>query len=67
VRFGGLGQKFNLISDDVSERAAVRRLEGFNGYGVGFDDVASPVNGAVKRNEDTFALRFGRAGQTHGV
>ena len=25
------------------------------------------VNGAVKRNEDTFALRFGRAGQTHGV
>ena len=40
VRFGGLGQKFNLISDDVSERAAVRRLEGFNGYGVGFDDAS---------------------------
>lgn len=67
MRLDGFGQKINLIPDDVSERAAVRRLEGFYGNGVGFDDVTCSMNRAVKRNENAFTGRFRRTRQTDGI
>lgn len=42
MRLDGFGQKINLIPDDVSERAAVRRLEGFYGNGVGLTTSRAP-------------------------
>ncbi len=67
MRLDGFGQEINLIPDDVSERAAVRRLEGFYGNGVGFDDVTCSMNRAVKRNENAFTGRFRRTRQTDGI